>query len=30
MADAPIVTPQRDTGRPAVGGLERPPRNLLA
>lgn len=30
LADAPRVAPQRDTGRPAVGGLERPPRNLAS
>lgn len=30
IAEAPFVAPQRDTGRPPVGGLERPPRNLLA
>ena len=30
MADAPTLTPQRDTGRPTPGGLERPPRSFLA
>lgn len=30
MAGAPAVAPERDTGRPATGGLERPPRSVLA
>ncbi len=30
LADPPARTPVRDTGRQAVGGLDRPPRSLLA
>lgn len=30
LSDAPPMTPQLDTGRPAVGGLERPPRSRPA
>lgn len=29
-AEAPIPALARDTGQPAIGGLDRPPRNVLA
>lgn len=29
-AEAPLPSVVRDTGRPAIGGLDRPPRNVLA